>query len=209
MKQTKYYMVAFALLLTIFSITIGDGQPRWIAVAVNAVIPAEPIAAVPSPVGIPTFPPRTVKTIKWNESACGDSRLKNDHNMILVSREEVLHYTSKYWSGQDLEIATALSLKEGQRDLSCVADEMLYFNGRQMYGAPTDDGRHWGDSVGLFSYRTIIEQTGKGGCDDRQWLLGNIELQVECAYQRYKGRGNMFNAWSMYTNGRWREAIGK
>lgn len=151
---------------------------------------------------------RTVKTVKWNETICGDSRVQNNHTMILVSREEVLHYASKYWSGQNLDIGVALTVKEGQRDLNCVADEMLYFQGRKMYGAPTADGRHWGDSVGMFSYRTIIEQTGKGGCDDREYQLGNIERQIECANLKATSK-NGWRHWSMYLNGGWKQAIGK
>lgn len=167
-----------------------------------------PAEAVPMPAqevsATPQFPRGTVD----NEGICPNARTKEYYTGITVSRDEVIYWASKYWSGWDLEVAAAITVKEGQRDLNCIGDEWEYFQGRRMYGAPTADGRHWGESVGLYQYRTIIEQTDKGGCEDKNWQLGNIERQTECAYNnKWKQRG--WKPWSQYTNGNYKAAIGK
>ena len=132
-------------------------------------------------------------------SICINSRTRDHYVGELVSREEVRHYASKYWSGWDLDVAVALTVPEGQRDLNCVGDE-----GPEFYGKPTADGRHWGESIGLYQYRTIIEQKGKGGCDDIDWQVGNIERQTGCAHQKFmakfpSGRQRKWTPWSAYT----------
>jgi hypothetical protein len=134
---------------------------------------------------------------------CINNRMRAPYTNIIVSREEVAFHAAKYWSGNDLEIALALTLKEGQRDLNCFGDDVAPY-----YGAKTADGRTWGESIGLYQYRTIVEATGKGGCEDLTWQQGNIERQTKCAYEdKFVKRG--WQPWSMFTNGKYREALGK
>lgn len=156
---------------------------------------AETVAAE-APQGFP-------RDIGQKGGICINNRTKAPYTNVLVSREEVAYHASKYWSGENLEIALALTVKEGQRDLNCFGDDVAPY-----YGAKTSDGRHWGESIGLYQYRTIIEATGKGGCEDLTWQQGNIERQTKCAYEdKFVKRG--WQPWSMYTNGKYKEALGK
>lgn len=196
MKQTKYYMVAFALLLTIFSITIGDGKPRWIAVAVNAVIPAEPIAAVPSPVGIPTFPPRTIKTVKWTQTICSNEATKQDHTMHLISREEISDAVIKAgFVGEAQNIMVALAYAEGQADLACESDWDLANN-------------TWGGSIGLWQVRSLKAETGTGSCRDIEALRSlDINFQARCAWEISGNGKNNFRPWAAYTRGLYKKYL--
>lgn len=176
-----------------------------IASSSSVAVPAEPdVTLIPSG-SAPSFP----RTQHEDQSAiCINNRTKEHYVGELVSREEVTHYASKYWSGWDLDVAVAITLAEGQRDLNCYGDDLEWFQGRRMYGAPTADGRHYGESVGLFQYRTIIESTGKGGCEDKLYQLGNIERQMECAYND-KWKLRRWQPWTQYTNGNYKKALGK
>lgn len=137
------------------------------------------------------------------DSICINDRTKEHYVGELVSREEVAHHASQYWSGWDLEVALAITVSEGQRDLNCYGDDVAPY-----YGQPTSDGRHYGESVGLYQYRTIIESTGKGGCEDKLFQLGHIDRQTECAYKdKFALRG--WQPWTQYTNGNYKENLGK
>lgn len=151
-----------------------------------------------------TAPPQWQRTVTHTQSTvCANSRTGEAYTGVLISRDEVAAYASKYWSGQNLEIALAVTVKEGQRDLNCVGDE-----GSRYYGKPTSDGRHYGYSVGLYQWRTIIEQTGKGGCEDATWQLGDVERQTQCAFDKWNVHQS-WRPWSAYTSGRYRLSLGK
>ena len=142
-------------------------------------------------------------------SVCKNSHTNEHYKGELVGREEVYYWASKYWSGQDLEIAVALTVPEGQRDLYCIGDETAPY-----YGQPTGDGRHYGYSVGLYQWRTVIEQTNKGGCEDANWQLGNIERQTQCAKAKYdskfpNGTPRHWTPWTAYTRNRYQKWLGK
>jgi len=136
-------------------------------------------------------------------SICKNARTSEHYVGVNVSREEVWINAQKYWSGHNHEIAVALTIPEGQRDLNCIGDETPEY-----YGKPTADGRHWGESVGLYQYRTIIEAKGSGTCDDIDWQLGNIERQTQCAYSKWDARDS-FQPWAAYTSGRYLKYLGK
>lgn len=172
---------------------------------VNAVISAQPVSAEAAPTQ-----PQFGRTKHENQnSICKNAHTKAHYTGELVSSEEVRHYASKFWSGNDLEIAVALTVPEGQRDLYCIGDETPEY-----YGDPTNDGRHYGYSVGLYQWRTIIEQTNKGGCEDANWQLGHIDRQTECAFQKWNakfpsGKPRHWTPWSAFTSGRYKQALGK
>lgn len=163
-------------------------------------------AEAPSPaqaVNVAGAPSTFSREIAHKGGICVNARTNEPYTNVIVSRDEVAHYASKYWNGNNLEIALALSVKEGQRDLNCIGDETP-----QYYGKPTHDGRHWGESVGLYQFRTIIEARGKGGCEDIEWQRGDIDRQTQCAFQKWDARDS-WQPWSAYTSGRYKAALGK
>lgn len=168
--------------------------------------PSSVVSAVPAGADVTLIPSAPVFNHSKHEiqtSICVNSRTGEHYVGENVSKEEVTYYADKFWDGWDLQVAVAITVVEGQRDVNCIGDETPEY-----YGDPTSDGRHYGESVGLFQYRTIIESTDKGGCEDKNWQLGNIERQVECAYNdKWKLRG--WQPWTQYTNGRYKGALGK
>ena len=112
-------------------------------------LPAQNVA-----VEAPVSPPYTRKQHEIQTTPCVNSHTREHCKGELVGSDEVRYWASKYWSGQDLDIAVALTVPEGQRDLYCIGDETAPY-----YGQPTNDGRHYGYSVGLYQWRNIV--TGK------------------------------------------------
>lgn len=140
-------------------------------------------------------------------SICINNRTREHYVGELVSREEVVHHASKYWSGRDVEIMAAITIAEGQRDLNCIGDEVEWFQGRRLYGAKTADGRTWGASYGLFQVRTIQEDNNPGSCRNKNTILASIEEQFRCAKEIWDSQG--YGAWSQYSNGSYRKHLGK
>lgn len=203
-------MVKAKLLLSLAMLIVTAvwvaGQLSPAGIDYLAVLRLEPAEATPVAVQAPQFP-RTLH--ERQDSVCKNAHTGEYYKGELVSREEVYFWASKYWAGQDLEIAVALTVPEGQRDLYCIGDETPEY-----YGQPTSDGRHYGYSVGLYQWRTVIEHTGKGGCEDWTWQAGHIDRQTECAYQKWiakapNGQPRHWTPWTAYTSGKYRAWLGK
>lgn len=184
--------------------SVGVSQERI------AIVQSQAVAsnAVPAGVDVTLIPSTPAPSFNHGShedqsSICVNSRTREHYVGELVSREEVVFWVDKYWDGWDLDVAVAITRAEGQRDLNCWGDEEPRY-----YGQPTSDGRHYAESVGLYQYRTIIEATGKGGCEDKLWQLGHIDRQTECAYNdKWKRRG--WQPWTQYTNGNYKKSLGK
>lgn len=193
-------ILASISLLTIWLTTHIDTPPKYNPYIIRAAVQTQTVKATADIESV--SPPYARKQHEIQTSVCKNSHTNEYYKGELVGREEVYYWASKYWSGNDLEIAVALTVPEGQRDLYCIGDETAPY-----YRQPTGDGRHYGYSVGLYQWRTVIEQTGKGGCEDANWQLGNIERQTQCAYEKYKK--NRFQPWTAYTRNRYQEWLGK
>jgi hypothetical protein len=173
MKQTKIYIVAFALLLTIFSITIGDGQPRWIAVAVNAVVPAEPVAVVavvPSPVGVPSnnWPTNCYKQDAQDRRLAACQALQNAG-----------------FNKEKMQIMLAIMQGESGLRLDAVGDQSLA-------------NAKWSSSRGPAQIRSLRSEYGKGTCRDEQALINNgWDFHAKCAYE-ISGQASNFKPWSVF-----------
>lgn len=140
-------------------------------------------------------------------SICINNRTREHYRGELVSREEVVYELSKHFVGDQIEIMAAITVSEGQRDLNCVGDELPYLNGKRLWGAKTQDGRTWGESLGLFQIRTIQEDNTPGSCRNDQTISASISEQVRCAKEIYLSQG--YGAWSQYSNGNYRQHLGK
>ena len=186
MKQTKIYIVAFTLLLTIFSVTVGDGQPRWIAVAVNAVIPVEPVAVIAAE---PTF--TRGKVIGTD---CRPDFNKGAHyESETISKDELLYrFTKLGIPNQYHNTMAAIAMSESIRgQIFCHGDDYAPF-----YMAKASNGQTYSYSIGLFQIRLIVEQTGTGQCRDETRLKGNIDQQIICAWE-ISGNGKNWSPWSV------------
>lgn len=189
--------LAFAFAILIVSLAGVAGQLSGTNIGYLSVLRLKPADATPAPVE-PQFG-RTPH--ERQDSVCKNAHTNEYYKGELVSREEVYYWASKYWTGQDLEIAVALTIPEGGRDLFCVGDET-----KPYYGQATSDGRHYGYSIGLYQWRTIIEHTGKGGCEDWTWQAGHIDRQTECAFQKWNVNKN-FRPWTAYTTGKYKQHL--
>lgn len=140
-------------------------------------------------------------------SICINNRTREHYKGELVGRDEVIHELSKHFTGDQIEIMSAITISEGQRDLNCIGDEVEYLNGRRLYGAKTADGRTWGASLGLFQIRTIQEDNTPGSCRNDATIMASIQEQVRCAKEIYNSQG--YRAWSQYSNGNYKKHLGK
>ncbi len=119
-----------------------------------------------------------------------------DYSSQIVSREEMIYeLTTVGFTGERIEQMLGISLAEGGRQISCSADESLA-------------NSKWGVSYGVYSIRTLKAETGSGSCRDIQRLTNNLHEQTICAYE-ISGQGKTLNAWSTWTNGRWKRYIGQ
>lgn len=127
---------------------------------------------------------------------CDDSRGGVDYRSEIISRDEMKHeIESVGFTGERVEQMLAVSLAEGGRQVSCVADENLV------------DAK-WGPSIGVFSIRTLNAELGSGSCRDRNRIDGDLHQQAVCAFE-ISGQGRTLQPWSTFTNGRWRKYVGQ
>lgn len=192
MKALFKIALVGTLILVGYAFAVISNKPHQEQVAYADTPVAQDVTTTTSVIPAPTQPEFSRSTIH-NIGVCQNARTRADYTGVLVSREEVNYWAAKYWSGWNLSVADALTIPEGQRDLNCIGDELS-----PLYGQSTSDGRHYGESIGLYQYRTIIEATGKGGCEDISWQSGNIERETDCAFQKWNVHHN-FNPWSTYT----------
>lgn len=158
----------------------------------------------------PTTTPKAQFARTFHEkqnSICINNRTREHYKGELVSREEVVHELSKHFVGDQIEIMAAITISEGQRDLNCIGDELPYLNGKRLWGKTTADGRTWGESLGLFQIRTIQEDNTPGSCRNDATIKASIQEQVRCAKEIWNAQG--YGAWSQYSNGNYREHLGK
>lgn len=166
-----------------------------------SVLRLEPAEAAPAPV-VPQF--HRGYTNKQDQP-CWNEHTKGYYESELITKNETAHYLLKAGASvEQADILSAISHAESGSQINCWGDDS-----DQYYGQPTNDGRHWGESYGLFQIRTIIEASGTGECRDVERLRLNIEQQAICAWE-LSAQGRVYSpTWSMYTNGRYREWLGK
>lgn len=190
LKHLKFLLVgalAFAFLIQI--------QPKNpLVTTAAAVIQADQASAQPAPTE-PQFPPRTVKTVKWNGTICSNEKTREDHTMHLISREEIQDAVNKAgFFGEANRIMVALAYAEGQADLACESDWDISNN-------------KWSGSIGLWQIRTLRAELGKGTCRDLNELRKlDIHFQAKCAYE-ISGQGKNFQPWAAFTSGRHRKYL--
>ena len=145
----------------------------------------------------PSF--RRGHTVKQDQP-CWNEHTKGHYESDLITKGETIHWLTK--AGADINnanILAAISHAESGSQLNCYGDDS-----DEYYGDPTSDGRHYGESYGIFQIRTIVEAKGTGECRDMERLQA-IEQQAICAWE-ISGKGKVYSpTWSMHTNGRYRQ----
>ncbi len=98
-----------------------------------------------------------------------------------------------HWRKKDLPVALAVFKAESSLSPEAKGDI-------QRAGEETEDGRHWGASIGIAQMRSISEDQGTGTAYDKNKLyLPSFNLQV--AKDMHDSRG--FQPWGAFTNGAW------
>ena len=128
-----------------------------------------------------------------------DQPCRNDHSNAyyeseLISKNETAHYLLQ--AGASVEQAdtlSAISRAESGSQVNCFGDDDSNY-----YGKPTSNGKHYGESYGLYQIRTILEESGTGSCRDIERLKLNIAEQSACAYEISRS-GTYFQPWSVFT----------
>ena len=122
---------------------------------------------------------------------------KNDHTNAyyeseLISKNETAHYLLQAGATtEQADILSAISRAESGSQINCFGDDS-----NKYYGKPTNNGKHYGESYGLFQIRTILEDSNTGSCRDIERLRLNIAEQSACAYEISRS-GTNFGAWSV------------
>lgn len=125
-------------------------------------------------------------------SICINNRTHEHYEGIAISYDETKDALIRGgFNQEEQKIFLALARVEGQNDLRCLGDDKAPY-----YNELTKDGRHYGESVGLFQIRTIQENTGRGDCRDKLALADNLDRQVSCAMEIRRTQG--LHAWSTY-----------
>lgn len=198
MKHLKYLKyVVVGLLLIVFVAQINGKQPLE---TIAATISATPAAAEPT---IPT-PQFGRGYTEKQDQPCFNIHTREHYTSELISKDETAHNLLAVGATvQQADILSAISHAESGSQINCWGDDDAKY-----YGKPTDDGRHWGESYGLFQIRTIIEAQGTGECRDIDRLRLNIVEQSKCAMELSNGGTKFSPTWSMYTNGRYKPWLG-
>jgi len=138
------------------------------------------------------------------DQPCFNVHTKEHYESELISKNETAHYLLLAGATvQQADILSAISHAESGSQINCWGDDDPKY-----YGQPTNDGRHWGESYGLYQIRTIIEARGTGECRDVERLRLNIVEQSKCAMELSNGGTKFSPTWSMYTNGRYKKWLG-
>jgi len=139
------------------------------------------------------------------DQPCFNDHTKEHYESELISKNETAHYLLLAGASiEQADILSAISRAESGSQINCFGDDS-----NQYYGKPTNDGRHWGESYGLYQIRTIIEAKGTGECRDIERLRLNIVEQSACAMELSRGGTKFSPTWSTFTNGRHRKYLGQ
>lgn len=139
------------------------------------------------------------------DQPCFNDHTKDRYESELISKNETAHYLLLAGASiEQADILSAISRAESGSQINCFGDDS-----NQYYGKPTNDGRHWGESYGLYQIRTIIEAKGTGECRDIERLRLNIVEQSACAMELSRGGTKFSPTWSTFTNGRHRKYLGQ
>lgn len=139
------------------------------------------------------------------DQPCFNEQTKDRYESELISKNETAHYLLLAGASiEQADILSAISRAESGSQINCFGDDS-----NQYYGKPTNDGRHWGESYGLYQIRTIIEAKGTGECRDIERLRLNIVEQSACAMELSRGGTKFSPTWSTFTNGRHRKYLGQ
>lgn len=196
MKKLLIYLAFIAIAMqAMVHYWVGE-QPKYQTYAQQQAAQAQTIAATQATFG-------RGYTNKQNQPC------KNDHTNAyyeseLISKNETAHYLLQAGATiQQADILSAISHAESGSQINCWGDDTAKY-----YGQPTNDGRHWGESYGLFQIRTIIEAANTGECRDAERLKLNIIEQTKCAMELSNGGTKFSPTWSMYTNGKYKQWLG-
>lgn len=138
------------------------------------------------------------------DQPCFNIHTREHYESELISKDETAHNLLAVGATvEQADILSAISHAESGSQINCWGDDDAKY-----YGKPTNDGRHWGESYGLFQIRTIIEAKGTGECRDVERLRLNIVEQSKCAMELSNGGTKFSPTWSMYTNGRYKRWLG-
>ena len=169
---------------------------------INGLVDATPAEAIQTAPATSTF--HRGFTNKQDQ-LCFNIHTRAHYESELISKNETAH--NLILAGASVEqadILSAISRAESGSQLNCFGDDDAKY-----YGKPTNDGRHWGESYGLFQIRTIIEASGTGECRDIERLKLNIVEQSKCAMELSAGGTKFSPTWSTYTNGKYRQWLGQ
>lgn len=153
-------------------------------------------------IGVSATPTFSRTYLKTQDTPCINNRTNEPYEALLISYGETKYVLEQAgFTPEDVNIFLALARVEGQNDLRCLGDDKApYFNQR------TGNGKHWGESIGLWQIRTIQEENGTGTCRDMSRLKDSIENQAQCAKEiRQAG----LSQWSAYGTPGYRQWYGK
>ena len=126
-------------------------------------------------------------------SMCIDNNTRAHYVGLNITKAETLDVISKAgFVGEQIETMAAISRAESGSDMNCIGDETL-------------TGSKWDVSFGLFQIRGL--KNAPGSCRDISLLKGDLVRQGVCAKEIWNGQG--YNAWSVYSNGKYRQYLNK
>lgn len=186
MKKLLIYLAFIAIAMqAMVHYWVGE-QPKYQTYAQQQAAQAQTIAATQATFG-------RGYTNKQNQPC------KNDHTNAyyeseLISKNETAHYLLQAGATiQQADILSAISHAESGSQINCFGDDS-----NKYYGKPTNNGKHYGESYGLFQIRTILEDSNTGSCRDIERLRLNIAQQSICAYEISRS-GTNYQPWSVFT----------
>lgn len=199
-KYIKYFVIATLALALLMQI-----KPQHpLATTAAAIIPGQQISAQPAQ-NVSAEPAFHRGYTNKQDQPCFNIHTKEYYESELIGKNETAHNLILAGATvQQADILSAISHAESGSQINCWGDDDPKY-----YGKPTADGRHWGESYGLYQIRTIIEAKGTGECRDIERLKLNIIEQSKCAMELSNGGTKFSPTWSMYTNGRYKQWLGQ
>lgn len=185
MKKLLLYLATFAIAMQLMIHFWVSDTPTYQTYAQQQAAQAQTVAATQS------F--HRGFTDKQNQP-CKNDHTNAHYESELISKDETAHYLLQAGATiEQADILSAISRAESGSQINCFGDDS-----NKYYGKPTNNGKHYGESYGLFQIRTILEDSNTGSCRDIERLRLNIAQQSICAYEISRS-GTNYQPWSVFT----------